>query len=92
MSILQISYGGGRYGCRKTSAGWIYVSARPGQTFHETVIEHEEDARRWLCDRGLRKSKAMQLLAAGIRGEGPYADPKHPRRLDLVGHQSQTAA
>lgn len=82
--IIQIKYGRGRYGCRKTAAGRIYLSARPGQTVHETVIENEEEARKWLCDRGLRKSKAKQLLAAGVRSEGPFADPNHPRRLDLA--------
>lgn len=82
---MIISYGNGRYGCTKMESGGIYVFARPGTTVFETVTENEEDARRWLCDRGLRKSKAKQLLAAGVRNEGPYADPNHPRRLDRAG-------
>jgi hypothetical protein len=88
--VIKISYGSGKYGCRKTSAGWIYVCAQPGTAFYEAVIEKEEDARRWLSDRGLRKSKAKKLLDAGVRNEGPYADVNHPRRLDRAAWEAQT--
>lgn len=57
----------------------IRVCARGGK--HITDIVGEEPARRWLCDHGLRKSKARQLLDAELRNHGPFSNPKHPKRI-----------
>lgn len=80
-----IKYGGpyARYSAGE-SRGMIRVTAKPGVIEHVAMMLTEEGAIRWLCDRGLRKSKAKQLLSAELRNEGPFADPAHPRRLDLV--------
>jgi hypothetical protein len=81
-----IKYGGphARYSVGKQNE-MIRVTAKPGIVEHCARLFTEEGALRWLCDRGLRKSKARQLLAAELRNEGPFADPKHPRRLDPAG-------
>jgi hypothetical protein len=78
-----IKYGGphARYSAGQ-SRGMIRVTAKPGVTEHVAMLLTEAGAIRWLCDRGLRKSKAKQLLAAELRKEGPLADPQHERRVD----------
>ena len=79
--MTRIKYGGGYFSVAKCSNGDIAVEAKPGMSRSFSAFTDEEAARRWLGDHGLRRSKAKQLLAAELRNEGPFADPKHPRRV-----------
>jgi hypothetical protein len=44
-------------------------------------FQDEEAARQFLGDNGLPARLARRLLDAELRGAGPFADPKHPRRV-----------
>jgi hypothetical protein len=63
-----------RYSADKLENGKIEVIAKPGLLEHAAQVDTEEQAIRWLCDRGLRKARSRQLLAAELRGEGRFAD------------------
>jgi len=56
-----IKYGGpyARYSVNQID-GKIEITAKPGILEHGATVTSEEGALRWLCDRGLRKSKAKQ--------------------------------
>jgi hypothetical protein len=60
------------------------IVSRHGDKVHSRVFnEHDEkeEARQWLGDMGLDARQARRLIDAAIRNEGPFADPKHPRRV-----------
>lgn len=57
----------------------VRVCARGGK--HIATIVGEENARRWLGDRGLRRSKGRALMRAVLRNAGPFANPNHPKRI-----------
>lgn len=80
--MTTIKFGGGRYKADKRPNGDVWVEAKPGMSCFSIAFDGEEDARRWLGDRGLRKSKARQLLDAELRGTGPMVNPRHPNRID----------
>jgi hypothetical protein len=63
-----------RYSADRLENGKIEVTAKPGLLEHATQVDTEQEAIRWLCDRGLRKARSKQLLAAELRGEGRFAD------------------
>jgi hypothetical protein len=86
--MITIKYAGGIYACERRKGGRVGVAAQPGRATHANIVDSEEAAIRWLCDRSLRKSKAKQLVEAALRNEGPLADPKHYRRV----HQCPTTA
>ncbi len=81
--MTRIKYQGGYYAVGRLLSCGVWAEAKPGMTKHEMVFGEEESARRWLGDHGLPRSKARQLIAAELRNEGPFADPKHPRRVTL---------
>jgi hypothetical protein len=62
------------YSAAKLDSGKIEVTAKPGLLEHAAQVDTEEQAVRWLCDRGLRKARSRQILAAELRGEGRFAD------------------
>jgi hypothetical protein len=63
-----------RYSVDKLDNGKIEITAKPGLLEHAAQVDTEEQAIRWLCDRGLRKARSKQLLAAELRNEGRFAD------------------
>jgi hypothetical protein len=90
MSAVVISFYGQTYGAEAvskllnetdSSVPVIQVFAKSRFKSHDRMTTDEEEARRWLCDHGLRKGKARKLLAAALRGEGELADPDHPNRI-----------
>lgn len=60
--MITIKYGGGIYACERRKGGRVGVAARPGRVTHAKIVDSEELAISWLCDHGLKKSKAKQLV------------------------------
>jgi hypothetical protein len=82
--MITIRYSGREYSARGYGDGNVGVGVNfiaPLHRRRRVTMPCEESARRWLCDNGLRKSKAKKLLAAALRGEGELADPNHPWRV-----------
>ena len=84
MSAITIQYYGQTYGAEQISkiippskieaVPVIQVFAQSRFKKHDWMTTVEEEARRWLCDHGLKKSKAKKLLAAALRNEGEFAE------------------
>lgn len=80
---VTVHYGSGTYRCGKGRLGSLQLAAKPGRTTYVMLghISCEESVRHWLGNFGLSRRLARRLLDAAIRGTGPLADPKHPRRV-----------
>lgn len=83
--LITIKYSARHYSARKIAIviggvpGWC-IKLKAGE--HHSALRHtEEEARLWLGDHGLRKSKATKLLAAALRNQGDFANPNHKLRV-----------
>jgi len=87
VSATVIKHEGRLYGAEKIDGKRLQVFAPNHSAVFTSASgagdDFEEEARRWLSDHTLRKSKAKKLLAAALRGEGEFADPNHPKRVTL---------